>query len=86
MYKPESQLMGFSECMDMIAEHSSDRHMLRVFMAALTDKALLQGNPLHTSVSKHAQLFGILAKQFKKDLVDPLDKPATRKRTYDRIL
>jgi len=30
-------------------------------------------------------LYGELAKVFKKELVDPLDKPANRKETYKRI-
>ena len=31
-------------------------------------------------------MFGELGKAFGKDLVDPLDKPGTRKKTYERIL
>jgi hypothetical protein len=58
---------------------------LRVFLGALTEKAILSGTPSKASIAKHALLFGELAKCYKINLVDPLDKPATRKRTYDRI-
>lgn len=30
-------------------------------------------------------MFGYLAREFKRDLVDSLDKPATRRKTFERI-
>lgn len=37
------------------------------------------------SLGYHAAMFGFLAKACKKDLVDILDKPATRRKTFERI-
>jgi hypothetical protein len=34
----------------------------------------------------HASMFGVLADAFKTNMVDPKDKPATKRKTYDRIL
>lgn len=58
---------------------------MRVFVGAFTDKGILSNKPSSFAVAKHASLYGELAKVFKKDLVDPLDKPANRKETYKRI-
>ena len=38
------------------------------------------------SKALHAALFGYLSKQFKKSLQDPIDNPASRAKTYERIL
>ena len=38
------------------------------------------------SKALHAALFGYLGEKFKKTLIDPLDKPASCRKTYDRIL
>jgi hypothetical protein len=78
-------LKGTQECTDLIKEFAGDRQTLRILIGALTDKAVLAGKPSYSSVSKHISLFGLMSKIFKKELVDPLDKPATRKRTFDRI-
>ena len=34
----------------------------------------------------HASMFGFLSKMFEKQMIDPLDKPATRLKTWQRIL
>lgn len=64
---------------ELIKEHGGDRKTLRVFISTLTEKTILAGKPLKTAIAKHALLFGELAKSFTTGLVDPLDKPATRK-------
>jgi len=53
-----------------------------VFISALTEKAILAGKPPKAAIARHALLFGELAKSFTTGLVDPLDKPATRKQTF----
>ena len=70
---------------DSIKEHAGDRKTLRVIISTLTEKAVLSGKPFKTAVARHAMLFGDLAKYFKTGLVDPLDKPASRKHTFERI-
>ena len=70
----------------MISAHKEDRQILRVFMGALTDKSLLQGKPQAMAVAFHASMFGQIAKNFKKDFVDPIDKPGKRSKTCDRVM
>lgn len=38
------------------------------------------------AVAFHASMFGQLAKHFKQNFVDPLDKPGKRTKTYERVL
>ena len=38
------------------------------------------------SKALHAALFGYLGQKFGKSLIDPLDRPASLRKTYDRIL
>ena len=59
--------------------------MVRIVIAALTDKELTKSATNLTAMGFHASMFGCLAKEFGKDMVDPLDKPATRAKTYCRI-
>ena len=59
--------------------------MVRVVIAALTDKDLTNKATNMTAMGFHASMFGFLAKEFGKDMVDPLDKPGTRVKTYCRI-
>ena len=67
---------------ESIREHAGDRKTLRVFISTLTEKAILAGKPPKAAIARHALLFGELAKSFTTGLVDPLDKPATRKQTF----
>ena len=60
--------------------------MVRIVIGALTDKAVLKTNTNVVGMSFHAAMFGELAKFFKLDMVDPLDKPPSVRKTYDRIL
>lgn len=70
----------------MINSAKDDRQMLRVFMGALLDKSLLAGKaPQALAVGFHASMFGHMAKCFGKNFVDPLDKPHTRKKTFERV-
>ena len=86
VYKPASQKKGVDQCHEMISANREDRQALRVFMGALTDKSLLQGNPKAMAVAFHASMFGQLAKNFKQNFVDPLDKPGKRTKTFERVL
>ena len=62
--------------------------MVRIVIGALTDASIL-ANPSagknYTAMGFHAAMFGYLARIFKNGLVDPLDKPSTRKKTFERI-
>jgi len=59
--------------------------MVRIVIGALTDKAVLKTNTNVVGMSFHAAMFGELAKFFKLDMVDPLDKPGRRASTLKRI-
>jgi len=59
--------------------------MVRIVIGALTDKAVLKTNTNVVGMSFHAAMFGELAKFFKLDMVDPLDKPGRRASTFKRI-
>ena len=59
--------------------------MVRVVIQALTNVSVIQKNPNATALGLHAALFGDLAKTFKKGMIDPIDKPAKRSKTFDRI-
>ena len=53
----------------------------------MTDKDLLpteRENKYFTGAAMHAAMFGYLAKIYKENLVNPLDK--TREKTYERIM
>jgi hypothetical protein len=78
---------GVKECHKLIRDNSEDRQMVRIVIAALTDKTVLaQGSGNFTATGFHAAMFGYLARIFKKDMVDSLDKPASRKKTLERIV
>jgi hypothetical protein len=47
--------------------------------------SVIQKNPNGPALGLHAALFGDLAKAFKKGMVDSLDKPAKRSKTFERI-
>ena len=59
---------------------------MRVAISVLTDKSLIVASSSVMSKALHAALFGYLGEKFKKTLIDPLDKPASCQKTYDRIL
>ena len=59
--------------------------MVRIVIQALTNVAVIQKNPNATALGLHAALFGDLAKAFKKGMVDTIDKPAKRTKTFERI-
>ena len=86
LYKVESLNVGVKECTEIIQNAKGDRQQLRLLLHALVDKSLIPAKPLNAGVAKHASLFGVIARTFGKDFVDPLDKPATRKKTLERVL
>ena len=62
--------------------------MLRVFIGALTDKNLFTNSrdlSNFTAMGFHAAMFGYLASVYKENLLDPLDRPVSTKKTYLRI-
>lgn len=73
-------------------EYCDDRKYVRVFIGSLTDRTvttrsnlLAEGTHI-TGMALHAAMFGFLSQQFKRNMVDILDKKPTRKSTFNRIL
>ena len=58
---------------------------MRVAIGVLTDKSLIVNSSAVMSKALHAALFGYLGEKFGKSLLDPIDKPASNRKTYDRI-
>jgi hypothetical protein len=78
---------GVVECHRLIRNNSEDRKMVRIAIGALTDKTLLaQAGSNFLAMGFHAAMFGYLASIFKKEMVDSIDKPASRKKTLERII
>ena len=90
IYTPATQSSGHVACQKLMQERIGDRQALRTILACLTDRQLIQASrgqdKAATSLGLHANLFGFLSKKFEKDLVDPIDSPSTRRKTYARIL
>jgi len=70
----------------MMEQYVGNRQFVRVALSVLTDKNLIVASSSVMSKALHAALFGYLGEKFKKALIDPLDKPASLRKTYDRIL
>ena len=70
----------------MMSEYVGNRQFVRVALSVLTDKSLIVTSSSVMSKALHAALFGFLGEKFKKTLIDPIDKPASLRKTYDRIL
>ena len=88
VYTPATHEKAVVACHSLMREYAGDRQALRVIINCLTDKQLIsasRGSNQATSIALHAAMFGVLSQVFMKDLVDPLDKPANRRRTYERI-
>ena len=66
-------------------QYAENKQFLRIAISVLTDKSLVIGSSGVFSKALHAALFGYLSKQFKKSMQDPLDKPASRIKTFERI-
>jgi len=63
--------------------------MVRIAIGCLTDRSILslpQAYGNFNALSTHTSLFSYAAKSFKTNMVDPIDKPASRKKTYEKIL
>ena len=63
-----------------------NRQFVRVAISVLTDKTIIVASSNVMSKALHAALFGYMGEKFKKTLIDPLDKPASCRKTYERIL
>ena len=70
----------------MMEQYAGNREFVRVAISVLTDKSLVVSSSQVMSKALHAALFGYLGEKFKKSLVYPVDKPASLKKTFDRIL
>lgn len=78
---------GVETCHRVIAANNNDRQFVRVMLQLMTDKDLLpteREDKFFTGAAMHAAMFGYLAKTFKENMVNPLDR--TREKTYERIL
>lgn len=85
IYNPSTQTPAVEECIRLINENSSNRQMVRIVIGALTDKDLTNSKTSYSAnnaLGFHASLFGRLAFAFKDDMIDPIDKPATRLNTW----
>ena len=69
----------------MMGEHVGSRQFVRIAIGVLTDKNIIVSSSNVMSKALHAALFGYLGEKFKKTLIDPVDKPASCKKTYERI-
>ena len=63
-----------------------NRQFVRVAISVLTDKSIIVASSNVMSKALHAALFGYMGEKFKKTLIDPLDRPASCRKTYARIL
>ena len=70
----------------MMEQYAGSREFVRVAISVLTDKGLVVASSSVMSKALHAALFGYLGEKFQKNLVYPVDKPASRLKTYERIL
>lgn len=74
------------DCQKIMEQYIGNKQFVRVAISVLTDKSLIVTSSSVMSKALHAALFGYLGEKFKKTLIDPLDKPASNRKTYDRIL
>jgi|JI10StandDraft_1071094.scaffolds.fasta_scaffold1379113_1 hypothetical protein len=77
----ETKAIGFQEAKTLI-ENNIDRPSLRVFLSVLTEKYKSRA-----SQNKELQvlLFGHIAKFYRTNMVDPIDKPASLLKTAIRV-
>ena len=87
VYDNDTKKDGVLGCHRIIQRNCDNPAVLRVVLGALCDR----GSQLANTDKKphglmfHAQMFGYLAKCFKTELKDPLDKPASLIKTIQRI-
>ena len=86
VYQPATHMKAVIDCRKIMETYVGNRQFVRVAISVLTDKSLIVSTSSVMSKALHAALFGYLAEKFKKTLVDPLDKPASNRKTCDRIL
>ena len=87
VYQHAAHENGVGDCHRLMEEYCDRRENLRIFMSLLTDKTLVVGTSSYVvGKALHASLFGMLAGVFKSELIDPLDKPPSKRKTFDRIL
>lgn len=70
----------------MMEQYAGNREFVRVAISVLTDKSLVVSSSQVMSKALHAALFGYLGEKFEKSLIYPVDKPASLRKTFDRIL
>jgi hypothetical protein len=89
IYTASTHEEGLDNCKSLIDKNLNEPQMVRIAVSSLTDRSILSlpqafGN--FKALATHTSLFSYAAKSFKTNLVDPIDKPASRKKTYDKIL
>ena len=85
VYQAATHERAVNDCRALMEQYAENKQFLRIAISVLTDKSLVIGSSGVFSKALHAALFGYLSKQFKKSMQDPLDKPASRIKTYERI-
>lgn len=87
VYDNDTKKDGVLGCHRIITRHSENPAALRVILGALCDRSSQAANSDKKphGLMFHAQMFGYLAKCFKTELKDPLDKPPSLIKTIQRI-
>lgn len=86
VYVNETKKDGVIACHRLIQRNCDNPQALRIVMGALCDKSTqAQNEKKPQGLMYHVQMFGYLAKCFKIDLKDPLDKPPSMIKTIQRI-
>ena len=79
--KNDTKEVGMNECKKII-ENNSDQGSLRVYLSLLCEK---HKNSTTSNKELQVLLFGHLAKVYKTELLDPLDKPPNLLKTIVRV-
>jgi hypothetical protein len=87
VYENDTKKDGVLGCHRIIQRNCDNPAVLRVVLGALCDRGsqLANADKKPHGLMFHAQMFGYLAKCFKTDLKDPLDKPPSLIKTIQRI-
>ncbi|CDW90985.1 UNKNOWN [Stylonychia lemnae] len=87
VYENHTRKEGVQACFRIIQRNNDNPSALRVILAALCDRSTLAANPDKKAqgLMFHVQMFGFVAKCFKTELKDPLDKPPSVVKSVIRI-
>lgn len=79
--KTDTKEVGINECKKII-DSNFDQHCLRIYLSLLCEK---HKNATTSNKELQVLLFGHLAKVYKQDFLDPLDKPPNLLKTIVRV-